>query len=872
MPIAQTPIAATSIPLGSTPRARVVSTSVPLNAGLLATVSTFGLLAPVTFSRDAGSNANLSLNLSTGAISAASALGAGVTQQISGVATGADKCAIAWTYNLTGQVSVPAAPTVTLTAGNGQVSIAYSPNATGGAAITAYRLYAGASVDALELMGTIPVASASPYVDTGLTNGMARFYAMSAVNSAGEGPLSAAQSATPSASVAAPTATATMTQISANDAKRVYQRTTTTGGSQGKGTGVIPLTISGATAGTINARVRDADGVTILEPEFVVGTITNGQTTLNVTVPARLGWFYVDVRDAVTGWQNGTTLVGMGRLIALSGQSLAVRAYNKTGASGTFASNGLTPPANGSCLGGYGGGSPVYNPTVSTMPWQQFADGGTYDAPFGSELLRAQIATSGVNCGLIGYAVGSTPISSWANGQANNTYLKSVLARAGGAFEAFVWFQGHSDSGIGTTKAAYKTALATLMADIASVNSFAGFSKYVASIPYLATTGWGKYSAISAIRRAAGEWCSENSATYVNVDDLSTTDGVHQDFAGGVTCARHFHRAMQGQDSGFRVTSASRVGAVITCTVAHGSGGSDFSAVGSLVNRVRVFDSGSITALRRVTSFAKVDSTSFTLTLDQDPGDGAALDLWFFPATANAVSNNGNTDYLADNLVAGDGFTTGRILEATITAPINVPLVSGSTINKRRYPATGASSPSYTASSGWGSELTGGWASSLVPLGTANTIECRTNFASAPASTQVFMGFSMTGGLWVGVNSSGNLVWNNGSGIRNTTTSIVGTKKHIALVINGTTGTIYVDGVQADTASCNSFDGALLMGIRSLMGAFTVSPGGVDEVALWETARYTSGFTAPTNPYVGNETGLVSLFHLDGNLIDSATT
>lgn len=855
---------------GGALRAKTINSKVPLVSGLLTTVSSFGLLAPVTFARTGG-NANLTL-ASNGQISATAALTAGATQSITGTATGADGVVLPFTANLTGAVSVPAAPTVTLTPGNGQVSIAYSPNATGGAAITAYRLYAGPSAGSLSLMGTIPVASASPYVDTGLTNGVVRFYAMSAVNSAGEGTLSAAQSATPSASVSAPTATAAMTQISTNDAKRVYQRSTTTGGSQGKGVGTIPLTISGATAGTINARVRDADGVTILEPEFAAGTITNGQTTLNVTVPARLGWFYVDIRDATTGWQNGTTLVGMGRLIALSGQSLAARAYKRTGASGTFASNGLTPPANGSCLAGYGGGSPSYTPTVSTMPWQQFADGGTYDAPFGSELLRAQISASGVNCGLIGHAVGSTAISSWANGQANNTYLKSVLARAGGAFEAFVWFQGHSDSGAGTAKAAYKTALSALMADIASVNSFASFGKYVASIPYLATTGWGKYSAISAIRQAAGEWCSENGAIYVNVDDLSTADGVHQDFAGGVTCARHFHRAMRGQDSGFRVTSASRVGAVITCTVAHGSGGSDFSAVGSLVNRVHVFDSGSLTALRRVSSFAKVNSTSFTLTLEQDPGDGAALDLWFFPATANAVSNNGNTDYLVDNLVAGDGFTTGRILEATITAPINVPLVSGGTINKRRYPASGASSPAYTASSGWGSELTGGWASTLVPLASASTIECRTNFASAPASTQVFMGFSMTGGLWVGVNNSGNLVWNNGGGIQNTTASIVGAKKHIALVINGTTATIYVDGVQADTASYNSFDGALLLGIRSLNGALTVSPGGVDEVALWKTARYTSGFTAPTAPYVGNETGLVSLFHLDGDLTDSATT
>lgn len=180
---------------GGAPRAKTFTASVPLTTGLLTTVSSFGLLAPVVFAKTGG-NANLAL-ASNGQISATAALTAGETQSITGTATGADGVVLPFTANLTGAVSVPAAPTVTLTPGNGQVSIAYSPNATGGAAITAYRLYAGPSAGALSLMGTIPVASASPYVDTGLTNGVARFYAMSAVNSAGEGPLSAAQSATP---------------------------------------------------------------------------------------------------------------------------------------------------------------------------------------------------------------------------------------------------------------------------------------------------------------------------------------------------------------------------------------------------------------------------------------------------------------------------------------------------------------------------------------------------------------------------------------------------------------------------------------------------------------------------------------------------
>lgn len=86
--------------------------------------------------------------------------------------------------------SLPAAPTVTLTAGDSQVSIAWSDNSNGGAAITAHRVYVNGT-------GMAPITSASPYVLTGLANGTAVSIQVSAINSVGEGPKSAAQSATP---------------------------------------------------------------------------------------------------------------------------------------------------------------------------------------------------------------------------------------------------------------------------------------------------------------------------------------------------------------------------------------------------------------------------------------------------------------------------------------------------------------------------------------------------------------------------------------------------------------------------------------------------------------------------------------------------
>lgn len=183
-------------------RAKTVAYTVPLQTGVVATVSTFFLKTPVTYAKSSG-DANLSINTSTGAVSAASALTAGASQSLVGTATGADGVVVPFTATLTGQISVPAAPTVTLTPGDGQVSIAWVDNSNGGAAITAHRIYVNGA-------GMSPITSASPYVLTGLPNGTAVAIEVAAINSVGEGAKSASQSSTPAAAVLR-TATGTFT-------------------------------------------------------------------------------------------------------------------------------------------------------------------------------------------------------------------------------------------------------------------------------------------------------------------------------------------------------------------------------------------------------------------------------------------------------------------------------------------------------------------------------------------------------------------------------------------------------------------------------------------------------------------------------------
>src|SRR4051812_11045842 len=92
---------------GGVSRAQTINVNVPLTTGLLTTVSTYGLLATVAWAKTSG-NANLTINTSTGGISATAALTAGATQSLVGTVTGSDGVVLPFTANLTGQITLVA--------------------------------------------------------------------------------------------------------------------------------------------------------------------------------------------------------------------------------------------------------------------------------------------------------------------------------------------------------------------------------------------------------------------------------------------------------------------------------------------------------------------------------------------------------------------------------------------------------------------------------------------------------------------------------------------------------------------------------------------------------------------------------------------
>ena len=101
---------------------------------------------------------------------------------------------------------LPSQPaTLTATAGNGSVTLNWTPpDDDGGAAVTGYEIYRS-NVQGEEVSLT-PVGNVTTLKDTGLTNGTTYRYQVAAENSAGVGPRSTEASATPTAPATRPSA------------------------------------------------------------------------------------------------------------------------------------------------------------------------------------------------------------------------------------------------------------------------------------------------------------------------------------------------------------------------------------------------------------------------------------------------------------------------------------------------------------------------------------------------------------------------------------------------------------------------------------------------------------------------------------------
>jgi hypothetical protein len=705
-----------------------------------------------------------------------------------------------------------------------------------------------------------------------------------------------------------PSAGFTMTQLAAHEAKRIYQRATTTGGGQGKGQGVIRIALTGASAGTVGARIRSDDGSTILQPEWIATSIANGAAFADVTgVDARLGWFYIDLRGSDGNWQLGTIKVGMGALFGFAGQSLSVRFFGRQdGQTATYASLGIAPDPNTAALATYNE-TTSYMPTVATMPWQTPGDVGNGNGPNAvgvGEFLNRMTALLGVNCGAFGHSQGGVALNTFLNGSGNWTQLSGIISRVGGAFEGFVWGQGHSDSAFGLPPKAYQSGLDAVFGQLTAANSFSGYARMVWTVPNIRSSTWGTPYAINRVRKGARDWCSANGGTYIHMHDVDQVDNIHESQMGSRTMGRHIARAFRagyGASNGLgpAPVSAIRSGATITLTLSN-VGQSALTLVGTPGNRIFVFTKGRVDRPANsdnrfpVSSVTTPNATTLSIVLANDPGDGHELDLYVYWGNGPV---NGTTDNIYDNR-DDDAVGIGRQVQANfdpiaIAAPtpggaVNAP-PGGFVANVSPFDMIETSATYGAGASGFGQELTGGTALAVTgktPCFVPVTIEGFFTCPTIPGSGAVvlFGGFGATASWYVGIDQNGKVKAGSGTPT-GATTLVAGKRYHVAAQFGPSGRSIYLTNITdagAGVRDYNSTGPQTIATVPPIAGRFALrnqgggsapSGGAVDEWAVFNSERYSgTSYTCPTAPFTGAEADLVALYHCDGDTQDAVAS
>jgi uncharacterized protein (TIGR02145 family) len=319
----------------------------------------------------------------------------------------------------TDPITVPGTPTIgTATAGNTQATVAFTtPVSNGGSAITRYTATSSPG-------GFTSTGSASPVTVTGLTNGTAYTFTVTASNAKGTSlASSASNSVTPSTVPGPPTigtatagnaqATITFTAPGSNGGSPItgYTVTSSPGGITATGS-ASPVTVTGlanGTAYTFTVTATNANGtgpaslasnsVTLSTPSTVpgpptIGTATagNAQATVIFTAPTSNGGSAI-TGYTVTSSPGGIIATGSASPLTVTGlingtaYTFTVTATNANGTgTASSASNSVTPstvpgpPSIGTATAGNGqatvtftvpasnGGSAITGYTVTSSP------------------------------------------------------------------------------------------------------------------------------------------------------------------------------------------------------------------------------------------------------------------------------------------------------------------------------------------------------------------------------------------------------------------------------------------------------------------------------------------------------------------------
>jgi len=277
--------------------------------------------------------------------------------------------------------TVPGAPTIgTATAGNAQATVSFTPPASnGGSLITGYTVTSNPD-------GKTVTGSASPITITGLTNGTAYTFIVTATNAGGSSaPSASSNSVTPFTVPGVPTigtatagnaqATVNFTPPASNGGSSITGYTVTSNPGVKTATGIAnPITITGLTNGTsytftviatnaAGSSAPSASSNSVIPftvpgaPTIGTATAGNAQATVNFTPPASNGGSSI-TGYTVTSNPGGKTATGSANPITITGlvndtpYTFTVTATNAAGTSlPSTASNSVIPSSKTPIIG-----------------------------------------------------------------------------------------------------------------------------------------------------------------------------------------------------------------------------------------------------------------------------------------------------------------------------------------------------------------------------------------------------------------------------------------------------------------------------------------------------------------------------------------
>lgn len=253
------------------------------------------------------------------------------------------------------------------------------------------------------------------------------------------------------------------------------------------------------------------------------------------------------------------------------------------------------------------------------------------------------------------------------------------------------------------------------------------------------------------------------------------------------------------------------------------------------------------------------------------------------------VEDQGNlgkwiTDGTTANLNTSDGLhpvNHGYALQAATAATIITAIQNAGVVSANSQPVadmtglTSANVPTYDTSTmkfGTGCLSGGGaYALGIYPGSVPRTSECWFKGTTAGAGNNIRI--LAPGNCQICVYASGFAGFRDTGGANNISTTVVtdGNWHHLALTINPTTMNLWVDGVVAVTKAiaiaAAENTGVFAIHFDTNIASPTMGPAcSIDEVAIWNTERYTGTFSPPVAPYVGNEAGLMAVWHFDSSL------